>query len=349
MKPSAFDRPAVRPPTSRLPLALTPDRQHRLQLAVLAPPDRGDRLAEDVRHGLRAPQKRLPPKYFYDDYGSTLFDRICDLPEYYLSRTGLALLQTVAGDIVARTCPTTLVELGSGASRSTRLLLDALEAQRRPITYVPFDVSESMLVHTALALLRTYEQLRVHALVGDYEHDLGRLPAGKDRLVLFLGSTIGNLDPAATTAFLTALRQRLAAGEHVLIGFDLVKPVPVLEAAYNDAAGVTAEFNRNILRVLNRRLGADFDPQAFDHVAFFNADASQIEMHLRARRAHAVRIPELDLSVPFRAAETIHTEISRKFTHDGVVAAFASTGYALTQWYVSPDDYFALALATAVA
>jgi len=350
MKPShldhhALDLPVARP---RPPVVPLPHGHERLRLAVLGGPDQDDALATDVRAGLLAPQKTLPPKYFYDDHGSALFDRICDLPEYYLSRTGFALLQSIAADLIALTRPATIIELGSGASRSTRVLLDALDAARRPVTYVPFDVSAGMLVRTALDLLATYPSLHVHALVGDYERDLERLPAGDSRLVLFLGSTIGNLDPGATVSFLTGIRRQLVAGEHVLIGFDLVKPVPVLEAAYNDAAGVTAEFNRNVLRVLNTRLDADFDPDAFDHVAFFNPAASQIEMHLRARSGHTVAIRGLDLAVPFRAGETIHTEISRKFTHAEVQTTLEGCGYTLTRWYVSPDGFFALAVGTAV-
>jgi L-histidine N-alpha-methyltransferase len=304
-------------------------------------------LADDVRRGLLAPQKTLPPKYFYDERGSQLFDAICDLPEYYLSRTGQALLERAADDIVRITRPAVVVELGSGTARKTRTLLDALERAGRDVCYMPMDVSEATLRSAASALLAAYPRLRVHAMVGDYERDLHRLPAGERRLVLFLGSTIGNLTPAATAQFLAALRRQMTDGEHFLLGIDLVKPRAVLEAAYNDGAGVTAEFNRNVLRVINRELGADFNPSRFEHVAFFNPERSQIEMHLRARSAHQVAIRRLPLTVRLAAGETIHTEISRKFTRHEVEAALVATAFAPVEWYTPHNEYFALALARA--
>lgn len=304
-------------------------------------------LAEDVRRGLLAPQKTLPPKYFYDDRGSELFDAISDLPEYYLTRTSQALLARVAALVVRTARPSVVVELGSGSSRKTRILLDALERAGRDVCYVPIDVSDGMLRRAALRLLREYPTLRIHAIVGDYERDLHRLPPGRDRLVLFLGSTIGNLTPAATADFLRALRRQLASGDHFLLGIDLVKPVSVLEAAYNDRAGVTAEFNRNVLRVINRELDADFVPERFDHVAFYNREQSQIEMHLRARDAHQVAIHKLPLTVSFAASETIHTEISRKFTRDEIDATLHAAGFHLIEWYTPANNYFALALSRA--
>ncbi len=304
-------------------------------------------LAQDVRRGLLAPQKTLPPKYFYDDRGSELFDAICDLPEYYLTRTSRALLKRVAAMVSRAARPSVVVELGSGTSRNTRILLDALERAGRDVCYVPIDVSEGMLRRAALALLREYPSLRIHAIVGDYERDLHHLPPGHERLVLFLGSTIGNLTPAATAHFLCTLRRQLASGDHFLLGIDLVKPLQVLEAAYNDRAGVTAEFNRNVLRVINRELDADFVPDGFDHVAFYNREQSQIEMHLRARAAHQVAIHKLPLTISFAAGETIHTEISRKFTRDEIDATLRAAGFRLIDWYTPPNNYFAFALSRA--
>ncbi len=319
----------------------------RLEVRVYRPQGDDTELRADVRRGLSSPQKALPPKYFYDARGARLFDRICDLPEYYLTRTEQGLLEQVAGDIAAITRPSDLVELGSGASRKTRVLLDVLTGRTAALRYTPMDVSETMLRDSALALLRSYPQLRVHAVVADYERDLQQLPRGRRRLVLFLGSTIGNLTPAAMQTFLTRLRHQLVPSEYVLLGLDLLKPVDILEAAYNDAAGVTAAFNRNILRVVNRALDADFVPERFEHVAFFNRQCSQIEMHLRATAAHEVCIRKMEWSVRFAAGETIHTEISRKFSRAEVEAVLAATGFEPVRWYTPPNGYFGLALARA--
>ncbi|MBX3026327.1 L-histidine N(alpha)-methyltransferase [bacterium] len=302
-----------------------------------------ERLAHDVRRGLVGRPKRLPPKYFYDDRGSQLFDAICDLPEYYLTRTEHALLRRVAGAIIAMVAPSHLIELGSGASRKTRVLLDALQRdQARPV-YVPIDVSGGILRQSASALRAAYPRLRVHGLVADFEDGLPSLPRGR-RLVAYLGSSIGNFEPPHDERLLGSIAARLQPGDALLLGVDLVKAAATLEAAYDDAAGLTAEFNRNILRVLNRELGADFRPDRFDHVAFFNADAAQVEMHLRAREAHAVSIAALDLVVEFTAGETIHTECSRKFTRPGVEGLLARSGFRLARWDESPDAAFALAL-----
>jgi L-histidine Nalpha-methyltransferase len=202
-----------------------------------------------------------------------------------------------------------------------------------------------MLRDAARALLETYPTMRIHAVIGDYERHLYRIPAGSQRLVVFLGSTIGNLSPAATARFLRRVRAQLTRSDSFLLGVDLVKSIAVMEAAYNDSAGVTAEFNRNILRTINRHLGADFDPLGFEHVAFFNREGSQIEMHLRARVAHRVFIRALRLSVRFAAGETIHTEISRKFTAAEVESMLRAAGFELTRWYTPADNYFGLVLA----
>jgi L-histidine N-alpha-methyltransferase len=312
--------------------------QHR------APRVHRDRLARDVRQGLSSHPKRLPPKYFYDDRGSQLFDAICDLPEYYLTRTEHTLLRRVADAIVGAVAPSHLIELGSGASRKTRVLLDALQRERPRPVYVPIDVSGGMLRQSAIALRAAYPQLRVHGLVADFEDGLPPLPHGRRRLVAYLGSSIGNFEPPHDRRLLASIASRLQPGDGLLLGIDLVKAVATLEAAYDDAAGLTAEFNRNILRVLNRELGADFRPERFEHVAFFNPAAAQVEMHLRAREAHAVSIAALDLVVHFAAGETIHTECSRKFTRGGVEQLLAASGFHLERWDESPDAAVALAL-----
>lgn len=303
-----------------------------------------EQLAADVRRGLSERPKRLPPKYFYDDRGSQLFDAICDLPEYYLTRTEHALLRRVAGPVVAAVAPSHLIELGSGASRKTRLLLDALvRNQTRPV-YVPIDVSGGMLRQSAVALRAAYPRLRVHGIEADFERGLPELPEGRRRLVAYLGSSIGNFEPPNDHRLLRRIAERLRPGDALLLGVDLVKARATLEAAYDDAAGVTAEFNRNILRVINRELNADFQPERFEHIAFFNAAKAQVEMHLRAREAHVVSIAALGMTVEFARGETIHTECSRKFTPGTVEALLAQAGFDLLRWDASADAGFALAL-----
>jgi L-histidine N-alpha-methyltransferase len=350
--PAAAGYGPIRTPAADLqrdiPAAWEWDAARRLHIDAQGATSITAELARDVRRGLLAPQKTLPPKYFYDDRGGHLFEAICELPEYYLTRTEEALLARATPEITALADPTDVVEFGSGASRKTRMLLDALASSGRPLRYIPMDISEAMLRQAAASLLARYPLLAVHAVVGDYDHDLHRIPPGRRRLVLFLGSTIGNLTRAATARFVATVRRLLAAGDYFLLGVDLVKPVAVLEAAYNDRAGVTAAFNRNVLRVINGHLEADFRPDRFAHVAFFNREASQIEMHLRAGAAHRVVIRKLDLTVSFAAGETIHTEISRKFTLPEVQSMLAGAGFTLVRWYTPPNGYFGLALARAV-
>jgi L-histidine Nalpha-methyltransferase len=305
-------------------------------------------LARDARRGLAGRTKSLPPKYFYDERGSRLFDAICDLPEYYLTRAETALLARNAADIIATANPATLVELGAGTSRKTRLLLRAASRAGIDLLYVPIDVCEEVLRETGEELVRQFPGLRVQALVADYERDVRRLPEGENRLVAFLGSTIGNLDPSHTRRFLKRLADGLRPGEHLLLGADLVKPVERLEAAYNDSAGVTAEFNRNLLRVLNRELGGNFPTDAFDHVAFFDRRKSRIEMHLRAREPLKARLEAIDLDVRLRAGETIHTEVSRKFTVDRLERRLGAAGFQTVRWYLPADSGYALVLAERV-
>jgi L-histidine Nalpha-methyltransferase len=301
-------------------------------------------LRRDVEDGLTATPKTVPPKWFYDDLGSCLFDCITRLPEYYPTRRERAILETHAAQIAARSGADTLVELGSGTSTKTRLLLDALRANGRLRRFVPLDVSEPTLREAALALTNAYPGLEVHAVVGDFERHLARLPGGGRRLVAFLGGTIGNLDPLARAEFHHQLATTLAPGDALLLGTDLVKDPNRLVAAYDDALGVTAAFNKNVLSVVNRSLGASFDPRSFDHVAVWDEAQEWIEMRLRSRRDQTVLIDALDLAVHFEAGEEMRTEISAKFRRAGVAAELAAAGFALDRWWTDPAGDFALSL-----
>lgn len=304
-------------------------------------------LEADVRAGLGGMPKSLPPKWFYDDRGSELFDEITRLPEYYPTRTERSILLAHAGDIAELTKADTLVELGSGTSEKTRILLAALADAGTLRRFVPFDVSEQTLRDAAAAVAAEYDQIDVHAVVGDFEHHLGELPSGGTRIVAFLGSTIGNLAPGPRAGFLADLAAGLAPGDALLLGTDLVKDVDRLVAAYDDAAGVTAEFNRNVLRVLNRELDADFDPEAFTHVARFDPEAEWIEMRLRAEGEQRATIATLGLDVRFAPGEEVRTEISAKFRREGVERELAAAGLELAEWWTDPDGDFALSLSFA--
>ncbi|MCY7340896.1 MAG: L-histidine N(alpha)-methyltransferase [Pseudonocardia sp.] len=305
-------------------------------------------LRADVRAGLTAYPKQLPPKWFYDALGSELFERITELPEYYPTRTERALLERSVDEIAVASGADTLVELGSGSSVKTRLLLDAFTRAGTLRRYVPQDVSESALRLAMDALAGEYPDLTLHGVVGDFTKHLDRLPRGDHRMVAFLGGTIGNLLPDERAAFLTQLRSVLQPGEQLLLGTGLVIDEKVLVPAYDDAAGVTAEFNRNVLRVLNRELGADFDVDAFAHRALWDRRNEWIEMRLRAERAMTVRVADLDLTVEFAAGEEMRTEISAKFRPGGVRAMLATTGFSRTRSWTDPDGRFALTLAAAV-
>jgi L-histidine N-alpha-methyltransferase len=300
-------------------------------------------LREDVRHGLTSSPKELPPKWFYDERGSELFDQITRLPEYYPTRCERAILDAQADAIAAASGADTLIELGSGTSEKTRVLLDTGAFRR----YVPFDVSESTLRAAGRALERDYPGLEVHGVVGDFEHHLDRLPRDGRRLVAFLGGTIGNLKPADRKQFLADVAAGLSPGDGLLLGTDLVKDVRRLEAAYDDSAGVTAEFNRNVLAVINRQLHADFDLHAFAHRAFFDRDHEWIEMRLQSTVAQVVRIDDLDLTVEFAVGEEMRTEVSAKFRRERVEAELAGAGLRLTDWWTDPNDDFALSLSIA--
>jgi L-histidine N-alpha-methyltransferase len=305
-------------------------------------------LEADARAGLTASPKTLPPKWFYDERGSQLFEEITELPEYYPTRAEREILARHATDIAATTGVKTLVELGSGSSDKTRLLLDALHRHGTLARFVPLDVSESALRAAAAAINADYPDLDVHAIVGDFTSHLDRIPGGDGRLVAFLGGTIGNLVPAERAAFLGTLRGVLHAGEWLLLGTDLVKDEAALVAAYDDAAGVTAEFNRNVLRVLNRDLEGDFDVEGFAHVARWDPDEEWIEMRLRAERAQQVHLKRLDLRVEFAAGEELRTEVSAKFRRQGVSAELAAAGFAVRQWWTDRAGRFGVSVAQAV-
>jgi L-histidine Nalpha-methyltransferase len=320
------------------------------------PPDyRAASLRADARAGLTATPKSLPPKWFYDAQGSALFEKITELPEYYPTRAERSILTAVAAEIAELSRARTLVELGSGSSEKTRLLLSALRAAGSLLAYVPVDVSESALVLAEEALAVEYPGIAVHAVVSDFEKYLGLEPAADasdaeagPRLVAFLGSTIGNMVPAERASFLRRVRASLRPGDSFLLGTDLVKDVAVLVAAYDDSAGVTAAFNKNVLAVLNAELGADFDLDAFEHVAVWDAVNEWIEMRLRSTTAQRARVRDLDLDVRFADGEEMRTEVSAKFRRAGVEAELAAAGLALRAWWTDADDQFGLSLSVPV-
>jgi L-histidine N-alpha-methyltransferase len=302
-------------------------------------------LADDVLDGLTRPFKELPPKHFYDARGAELFDRICELPEYYPTRTERSILQDAADQIASVTGAAELVELGSGTAAKTRVLLDALHRAETLKLYVPVDVTESMVRDCAEELTSEYPGLRVHGVIGDFERHLDRVPRSSGpRLVVFLGGTIGNFPPGTRRRFLREIERLLGPEDHLLMGTDLVKDPQVLTQAYDDAQGVTAEFNRNLLRVLNRELQADFDPEDFEHVALFNREQEWIEMRLRARREHTTTVHDLGLSVHFEQGEEMRTEISAKFTRHRVEDDLSSAGLEIVSWLTDPEELFALTL-----
>jgi len=305
----------------------------------LDPADRRSLLERDARAGLTATPKWLSPIWFYDEHGSQLFDEITRLPEYYPTRCERALLHANAAAIVAAADADTLVELGSGTSDKTRVLLDAL-ADRGPCRYVPLDVDADTLLSAAKALVDEYPALTVHAVAGDFHRHLHRLPQEGRRLVAFLGGTIGNLRPHERIRFLRDLGRTMDADDRLLLGVDLVKDPSRLVAAYDDAAGVTAAFNRNALRVVNRELDGDFDADAFDHVARWDPEEQWIEMRLRARSPQRVRLDALDVTLDFAAGEDVLTEISAKFTPERLTAELWDGGFALeTTWCHGSDDF----------
>ena len=309
-----------------------------------APEERARRtFAEDVRAGLTAHPKVLYPKYFYDELGSRLFEAITALPEYYPTRAEAEILREHAGEIAGFLGrPVRLVELGSGDSQKTRLLIEALLGRQEGLEYLPIDISEAAVEASARVLLAAYPDLRVTAYVGEYQQALRAICPGPVRtLVLFLGSTLGNLDPEDRPALLRGVRDMLAPGEAFLLGVDLKKSEDVLIPAYDDPLGVTAAFNLNLLGRINRELGGRFDLASFRHRAVYNREAGRIEMHLESRRAQTVAIRALEIEVPFEEGETIHTESSYKFGRDQIAALAARSGFELRRTWTDPGGRFA--------
>ena len=318
----------------------------RIRVDTHLPPGGERTLREDVLDGLTRPFKEIPPKHFYDARGSELFEQICELPEYYPTRTERSILLDCAARVAERTQAAEIVELGAGYATKTRILLSALEEAGTLRCFVPFDVSEATVLGCADALVLEYPQLEVHGVVGDYERHLSYVPeACGPRIIAFLGGTIGNFSPGSRRRFLRTIAKEMGEEDWLLLGTDLVKDPRILEAAYDDAAGVTAEFNLNVLRVMNRELGSDFDLEGFDHVAFWDAEREWIEMRLRSRRRQTVNFPDLPLTVHFAPREELRTEISAKFTRQRVSGDLAAAGLELVDWLTDEDDLFALSLA----
>jgi L-histidine Nalpha-methyltransferase len=305
-------------------------------------------LADDVLDGLTRPFKELPPKHFYDERGAELFDEICEQPEYYPTRAERSILEARSAAIVAATGAGELVELGSGTAAKTRVLLQAMAAAQTLERYVPVDVTEHMVHRTAEELTAEFPGLRVEGVIGDFERHLGAVPDpvdGVPRIVALLGGTIGNFIPGSRRKFLRTMAELLRPGvDHLLLGTDLVKDPAVIEAAYNDAAGVTAAFNKNVLVVVNRELDANFDVDSFEHYAFFDREREWIEMRLRATRRMDVRIEALKLDVSFAPREEMRTEISAKFTRERLARDMAAAGLELREVLTDDEGLFALSL-----
>jgi L-histidine N-alpha-methyltransferase len=302
-------------------------------------------MAADVRAGLTKPFKELSPRYFYDERGSELFERITELPEYYPTRAEREILRRHSHEICASAGePATLIELGSGSALKTRVLLDAMRDVGCLEAYAPVDISERITRDTAAAVAAEYG-IAVHGLVCDFERDLERMPLAGPRVIALLGGTVGNFEPAQRASFLSRVANLLGDEDRFLLGTDLVKDRERLEAAYNDSAGVTAEFNKNVLAVLNRRLGARFDLDAFEHVAFWDPDNLWMDIRLRSLADQVVELSSLGLGIDFRRGEEMRTEISTKFAREGLAGIYAESGLAMVDWWTDPEGLFALSLA----
>jgi L-histidine Nalpha-methyltransferase len=295
--------------------------------------------------GLLRTPREIAPRYFYNDSGCALFAAITDLPEYYQTRTERALLRSVAAEVARRTGSRSLVELGSGASTKTRVLLDAMQASGGCELYVPFDVNEAVVRRAGEELVASYPGMQVHGVIGEFDRHLDAIPPASRRLIIFLGGTIGNFTPEDAHRFLARLAGSMEPGEHFLLGVDLIKDPARLEAAYNDAAGVTAEFNRNMLVAVNAAAGGDFDPAAFDHLAFYDAANHWIEMRLVARRDHEVHLRDAGIVLLLHRGDAIRTEISVKYDRPMVQELFSAAGFESLAWYTDPENLFGLALA----
>ncbi len=302
-------------------------------------------LGQIVKAGLLANPRTLPSKLFYDERGSTLFEQICELPEYYQTRTEHQLLIRWADEIVALNGAEELVELGSGAATKTRVLLNAMAKTDRLRYFVPFDVDEAIVRRVSEELVQEYPGLQIHGVVGDFLVHLEHIPEGGKRLVVILGGTIGNLPPKAAEDFLTTVNTEMASGDFFLLGVQLITDIRRLEAAYNDQQGITAKFNKNILRVLRNQLDAQCDSDNFDHVARYNPEEHRIEMWLRSSRDQTIDIPDLNLSIPLKQDEEIRTELSTKYDRPLTENLLATSGFELVKWYNDPEQLIGLALA----
>jgi L-histidine Nalpha-methyltransferase len=318
----------------------------RLQILNCLLADDREATNREIIEGMTQPQKRLPSKYFYDAQGSRLFEKICDLPEYYLTRTELAVLREYASDIMAFFAGEfgDLVELGSGSKRKIEILLSAVDGPGwRRVRYVPLDISASALCEASLELLYTYEDLGILGIIADFTRHLEVLPQER-KLITFLGSTIGNFTDAQRLTFLQRVAQAMNPEDRFLLGLDMLKSPDLIAAAYNDRQGVTAAFNKNILANLNRSFNADFNMADFEHQAVFVNDKKRVEMHLRATRETGARITDLNLSVSCRKGETIRTEICKKFSRATAEEDFQKTGLVATKWFQDPKGWFSLVM-----
>lgn len=305
----------------------------------------GNGALAELSAGLLAGQKYIPCKYFYDARGSQLFEAICGLPEYYPTRTEMALLREIAPGLTKNWKHRDLVELGSGGDRKISLLLERVSRESRStLCYIPVDISPAAIAGSSLNLKTRYPELPVKGMVADFTAPLERLPRERPTLFFFLGSTIGNFEGAETRLFLRNIASAMKPEDGLLIGFDMIKPIPVIEAAYNDAQGVTADFNKNILHAVNRELGAAFNPADFDHLAFFNEKQSRIEMHLKANRDMAVTLEALNEPLRIRRGETVHTENSNKFSKAMIRQLAGQAGLTIRDWYLDAEEWFSLVM-----
>ncbi len=303
----------------------------------------GNRVPSDLAAGLTARPKYIPCKYFYDAQGSRLFEAICRLPEYYPTRTEMGLLKEVAPGLAGTLNHKDLVELGSGADRKIGILLEAVTPETRStLRYIPVDISDSAVRNSSLNLKARFPELTVRGMVADFTSQLEALPTNRPTMFLFLGSTIGNFGEAEAVLFLRNIRAVMKPEDTLLVGFDMIKPIPIIEAAYNDTRGVTAEFNRNILKVVNRELKTLFDPSCFDHLAFFNENHSRIEMHLKANRDVTARVDALKTTLELKEGETFHTENSRKFTRESIEQMAGLAGLTIQDWHQDSNGWFSL-------
>jgi len=329
------------------PHQLPDDSEQRIVLRnLMSAADAPAALGQDVIQGLAGPIRSLPPKYFYDELGSQLFEQICELPEYYPTRTETAILKAVSGAIAQTTGPCEIVELGSGSSTKTRILLNAYQAAHYPLRYLPVDVSDTMLIETAQKLIVEYPKLSIHAIASTYEPALNNLPPVQlpARMIAFIGSTIGNLAPEECNTFLANISTTLSVGDYFLLGLDLQKEPAILEAAYNDSQDITAAFNLNMLRHLNQRFAGNFDVSSFTHVARYNTEKHQIEMYLESAKTQQVRLEALGLTVDFEAGDRILSEISRKFNLQQITKTLKDHQLKVVSPYTDDKEWFGLLL-----